>query len=420
MTFIVHSRVFIGKIEWSAGKMNPNFMRKVDYFLGVPICFFLSLLNAVLPRRKANQNNKILLLQISEMGSTVHAYSSIKCIKTRYPKAKIFYLVFEEMKESINLLSVLPKSNVLTIRGKSGVGLVADSLRVVWFLRKEGIDVAIDFELFARYSSILSYLSGAKRMVGFHKFAMEGLYRGSFLTHKVIYNHTLPISINFLSLAYSLDAPEGELPMVKRRIEKNQVAVPKIRSGEREKELIWRKLKRANKDISGNGKIVILNPNASQLLPLRRWPLTSYIGLAKRILANHDAFVVITGVLSEKEDSKAICDAVQNKRCIDFTGETSLSELIDLYNISEVMVSNDSGPPNFASLTNMRTIVLFGPETPLCYAPLGANVETIYAGFACSPCVSAYNHRKSYCTDNKCMKAISVDLVYAQVRKHLH
>jgi hypothetical protein len=58
--------------------------------------------------------------------------------------------------------------------------------------------------------------------------------------------------------------------------------------------------------------------------------------------------------------------------------------------------------------------VLFGPETPLLYRPLGPS-RAIYAGLACSPCVSAHNHRKTACTDNVCMQAIAVDEVYAAV-----
>ena len=46
------------------------------------------------------------------------------------------------------------------------------------------------------------------------------------------------------------------------------------------------------------------------------------------------------------------------------------------------------------------------------YQPLG-NSRAIYAGLACSPCVSASNHRKTACTDNVCMQAISVDEVFA-------
>jgi ADP-heptose:LPS heptosyltransferase len=78
------------------------------------------------------------------------------------------------------------------------------------------------------------------------------------------------------------------------------------------------------------------------------------------------------------------------------------------------MVTNDSGPAHFAAAAGLPTIVLFGPETPKLYQPLG-NSRAIYAGLACSPCVSAHNHRKTACTDNVCMQAITVEEVYAAV-----
>jgi ADP-heptose:LPS heptosyltransferase len=74
------------------------------------------------------------------------------------------------------------------------------------------------------------------------------------------------------------------------------------------------------------------------------------------------------------------------------------------------MLSNDSGPPHFASVTDMPVYVFFGPETPKLYLPLG-NATPIYAGLSCSPCVSASNHRKTVCTDNVCLKVISADYV---------
>jgi ADP-heptose:LPS heptosyltransferase len=78
------------------------------------------------------------------------------------------------------------------------------------------------------------------------------------------------------------------------------------------------------------------------------------------------------------------------------------------------MVSNDSGPAHFAAACGLPTIVLFGPETPHLYRPLG-NSTALYAGLACSPCVSASNHRKSACNDNVCMRAISVEQVFKAV-----
>jgi ADP-heptose:LPS heptosyltransferase len=85
-----------------------------------------------------------------------------------------------------------------------------------------------------------------------------------------------------------------------------------------------------------------------------------------------------------------------------------------LYAQATLMVSNDSGPAHFSAAAGLATIVLFGPETPTLYQPLGTS-RAIYAGLACSPCVTAHNHRKTACTDNVCMRAIAVDEVYAAV-----
>jgi len=389
----------------------------------VPVCFFLSCVNLISKKfwGLKGQIRKVLLIQISEMGSSIHAFSAVRRLQRMYPKASIYYLIFKEMKGGIQLLKVVPESNILSIRSKPMTGFVRDTLSCIMFLRKQGIDVAVDFELFSRFSNILSYLSGASLRIGFYRFSMEGLYRGTFQTHKVMYNHTLPISANFMSLVSSIEAPEGEFPLRKQVADKNRTLLPRIESSHEEKSRMWKKLQRDNPQISSRNLFLAINPNASQLLPLRRWPLRNYIELAKKLLADRNVFIVITGISSETDDAQAICEALGRERCIDFTGKTTLRELIDLYNIADVMVSNDSGPPNFASLTMLKTIVLFGPETPLCYKPLGANVTVVYANYACSPCVSAYNHRKSLCKDNKCLKAITVaqvlDLVNGYLRK---
>jgi len=78
------------------------------------------------------------------------------------------------------------------------------------------------------------------------------------------------------------------------------------------------------------------------------------------------------------------------------------------------MVTNDSGPGHFSSVTALHTVVLFGPETPALYGSLGKSIP-ITANLACSPCVSAANHRKTPCQDNVCMKSISVTEVIKQL-----
>ena len=100
-------------------------------------------------------------------------------------------------------------------------------------------------------------------------------------------------------------------------------------------------------------------------------------------------------------------------------GRTSLRELIVLYALSDLLVTNDSGPGHFASLTDLPTLVLFGPETPALFAPLGKATHVMSANLACSPCVNAMNHRFSPCDDNVCMQELSVAQVYARSRELL-
>jgi ADP-heptose:LPS heptosyltransferase len=95
---------------------------------------------------------------------------------------------------------------------------------------------------------------------------------------------------------------------------------------------------------------------------------------------------------------------------MNFAGGTTMAVLPALYSISAFMLSNDSGPAHFAAATTMRTYVLFGPETPKLYGSLGDSIP-IFAGMACSPCVSAANHRKTPCSDNKCMQIITPEHV---------
>lgn len=399
--------------------MHIDFMRKIDRYLGTPICYFLSGINLLTRPFKREPKNieRVLFIQISEMGSAVSVAPSIIELKKKHPNAEIYYLMFKELSEIIEVMGQIKKENICTISNKSFLKMLLSVLKVTFQLRRKKFDVIIDVELFSRFSSILSYLIGAKDIIGFNKFHMEGLYRGNFQTKKMNYNHAKHIALNFLACVKAIDQPRAEIPLLKEKLTLEWVYPPLITSSQEAKENIIKKLKEINPNFDENKKIVILNPNASMLLPLRKWPLDKYTELAKKIISQTDAYIVLTGTKQEQNDTKIIKNVINSPRCIDLAGKTTVKELIDLYNISDILVSNDSGPPNFASLTKIKVIVLYGPENPACYLPLSRNIKLIYADLICSPCISAYNHRKSACNNNKCMKAIKVDEVYNEVIK---
>jgi hypothetical protein len=164
--------------------------------------------------------------------------------------------------------------------------------------------------------------------------------------------------------------------------------------------------------------LILLNANASDLLPLRRWPVNRYAELARRLLlAFPQAQVVFTGGPGEAPTAEALVAEVGSARCFSLAGKTTMRQLLVLFTLADVLVTNDSGPAHFATLTPVQVVTLFGPETPQLFAALTPRNRALWAGFPCSPCVSAYNNRQSPCRDNLCMKAISVDKVLAAVRQ---
>jgi ADP-heptose:LPS heptosyltransferase len=162
--------------------------------------------------------------------------------------------------------------------------------------------------------------------------------------------------------------------------------------------------------------LVLVNPNASELLPQRRWMPEKYVALIRKILQQHPhVLILITGAPREWEEAEVLTKHVGHDRCVNFAGVLRFLDLPLLYSISTCMITNDSGPAHFASITEMPTFVLFGPETPKLYGPLGQTTP-IYANLACSPCVAATNHRQTSCTDNICLKVIDPEWVYDLVK----
>lgn len=405
--------------------MQPNLMRKIDYYIGRPVCWLLTVLYKCQrliglqdPYLKSTPKN-VLFIELAEMGSTVVAYPAINAMKRMYPYAKIHFVLFKQIEDSLKLFKLIPQDNVLTIDSTSGWSLVRDTMHFAWRCRKRKIDTAIVLETFTRYGTILGYLSGAKKRVGFFGYHQKGLYIGDFLSHKVLYNPHLHMSHAFMTLVHALQAPAGETPLSKVRIDSKDIEVPKINSSQAALENIWTKLKTKNNDVGTNKKIVLVNPNASQFISIRKWPLDNYLQLIQKLLQDDDVYTVITGAKHERPEADYLVNAINSNRVLNLCGETSLTELIHLFNIGNLLISNDSGPAHFAALTDIHVVVLFGPESPAVYQPLASNCTVLYANYACSPCVSAFNQRLSPCNDNVCLKSIQVEEVYHTVCKIL-
>jgi ADP-heptose:LPS heptosyltransferase len=393
-------------------------MRRIDRSAGVPLCALTTALLEIwwwlrpMPPRPVR---RVLFIELSEMGSTILADPAMRKARARL-NAELYFVIFAQNAESLDLAETISRANVFCIRNTSLWHLALDTLTFLLWTRRNRIDTVVDLELFSRFTALLTGLSGANRRVGFYRFHNEGLYRGEMLTHRVAYNPHIHIAKNFIALIDALLSATPTIPYAKTLIGDDEltIAFPPPSASAREGLLMRIKTLVPNLDLT-RFRVVLINPNASEMLPQRRWMPERFAELIQCILAaNDDILVLITGAPSERAEAEQLASQCGSDRCLAFAGQSALSDLPALYALAVVMVTNDSGPAHFAAASGLPTIVLFGPETPNLYRPLGNSIP-IYAGLACSPCVSASNHRKSACDDNVCMRAISVKQVFAAV-----
>jgi len=247
---------------------------------------------------------------------------------------------------------------------------------------------------------------------------MEGLYRGNLHTHRIQYNFQQHISKSFLSFLRVLPYPEKDWPGFDGIIGEEEITPAVYQSTEPGRARMWEKIQRIFPELGSEHRLIIFNPSAGEI-PIRAWPVENFIELGNRLLSDPNQVIVLMGAETDRKTTEEVFRALQHPRCLQFTGQTTLPELMDLFTISDVLITNDSGPGHFASMTPVPIFIFFGPETPRLYGPLGENTHILYADFPCSPCLTAYNHRNTLCRDNKCLKNISVDEVYARVQKQL-
>lgn len=387
--------------------MKVDTMRIIDRYAGIPLCFIVSLLFRIkdtLFRPKRKNPKKILFIELSEMGSAILADPAMRWIQNQ--NCELHFVIFKNNAVSLNILKTIPPENIYTLCPDNLLTLGVDTLKFLLWCRQKGIDTVIDLECFSRITSLMSRMSGAVNRAGYDGVHEEGLYRGKHLTHPVMYNPHIHISKNFMALVHAL-FQKDESPYQRILICADDVKLIHPIIHKEEKNAVVDKLISLYPPFElGKQRLMLVNPNASDLLPQRRWMPDRFAYVIQDVLANYsDVVVVITGSASEYEGAENLKSQVNNKRCLNSAGLFLFNELIPLYSLSALMLSNDSGPPHFASVTTLPTFVIFGPETPNLYGALG-NSTPIYAGLACSPCVSAGNHRKTTCTDNQCLKAI--------------
>ncbi|NWF87930.1 MAG: glycosyltransferase family 9 protein [Ignavibacteriaceae bacterium] len=141
----------------------------------------------------------------------------------------------------------------------------------------------------------------------------------------------------------------------------------------------------------------------------KEWGLRNYIQLALQLSKDYEVEIIAPSKIIPDD---IICEIHAQKIGICFT--STINELITEIKKCFVLISNDSGPIQIASLLGKPTFSIYGPTNPTFSVPLGKQHKFVNKNLKCSPKDSQYcfTHAGLYCPSNECMKIVDVKYVY--------
>jgi heptosyltransferase-2 len=332
-------------------------------------------------------DSPILLVPYMWIGDFVRCHTVVKLLKQRFPSRPIDVLTTAMVSPLLDYMPGVRKGIIVDLpRRRLALG---QHLALAGRLRREGYGQALVMPRTWK-SALALYLAGIPRRTGFIGEGRFGLINDLRWGER-----RLP---RMVERCAALALPKGESlpaawPLPELMASPSEVAA-------------WRQRLGLPRD---QRREIALAPGA--VGPSKRWPAGSYADLGRRLVADgHRVWVV--GGPSEQALAAEIAASTPDG-IADLTGPDLRNAILALA-AADVAVSNDSGLLHVAAALDTPAIGIFGPTSPLHWAPLNplaALIETPNE-LPCRPChqpVCRLGH-------HLCMHDIAVEQVLAATR----
>ncbi|MDB6109770.1 MAG: Lipopolysaccharide heptosyltransferase [Pedosphaera sp.] len=340
---------------------------------------------------------KILILKPSSLGDVIHALPVLRLIKLHQPQSEVYWWLEAGL---MPLLEGDPDlAGTFRFHRKRWAAPMhwPEMVRSVRAMRRKRFDVAIDLQGLAR-SAIFTWLSNAGVNLGLGS-QLEGSREGA----RAAYDRVAPQTPEG---THAVDRYLSVLPLLGVPVHERFQWLPErpaVSAQVREK---WQ---------PGGQRWIMLLPGARW--NNKRWPVENFTELARQLLRIAPELRI--GILGGNDDCAlgyAIA-AVDPARCLDLTGRTSLPEMIEWIRLSELTITNDTGPMHVAAALRKPVIALFGPTNPNDTGPYGQKQNVLQVTHL--PCVPCMKSSCSYVEPLACLRAITPAQVCAQARQRL-
>lgn len=128
------------------------------------------------------------------------------------------------------------------------------------------------------------------------------------------------------------------------------------------------------------GDYAVLIPVCAANRPLKRWATENFVAVAKNLIDQNIAPVLIGGPSAEEKALCAEIAAATGYKTVNLCGRTSVDEIAALAKGALFTLGNDTGPTHIAAISGAPTFSLFGYYSdPATFAPLHPMAKVISA-----------------------------------------
>jgi len=143
------------------------------------------------------------------------------------------------------------------------------------------------------------------------------------------------------------------------------------------------------------------------------WPANRYAELARLLVAEYGARVLLFGAASEAAVAAEV-EQGAGQGVINLIGRSAIGDLPAILSRCALFVGNDSGAMHVAAAVGLPVVAVFGPTDPEGTRPLTPLLSLVQRKVACSPCFLRH------CPiDHRCMKFVELQMVLDAVRGRL-
>lgn len=332
---------------------------------------------------------RILIVKCRAQGDVLRTTPLLRALKRKHPQSYISWLVDAE---SLPLLAANPYID----------RLYAFDLESSLALLRERYDIVISLDKETGPAALATAVEAPRKLgFGLNEF-------GNLIAFNAAADYACRLGVDD-ELKFRLNRKTyqeiiheaAELPFVR---DQYVYALP---DGAREKPLRFLQDHR----VPAGKPAIGLNTGAGAKFATKQWPLEHHAKLASLLARRLGASVFLLGGPREREFNGAIAGRVRG-RIYDAGTDNSLEDFAGFLDLMDVVVSSDSLGMHLAIALRKKVVALFGPTCPQEIDLYDRGVR-LFAGADCAPCY------KSACAERSCMKALTPELVFEEIRRLL-